>query len=253
MSPDTAPGTAADAALMTKLEAVFAPLAGRDRWVLGQLGQSLDGRIATRTGDSHYINGPEDLTRLHQARALADAVVVGAGTVASDDPRLTVRRVAGDHPVRVVLDGRDRLGVDRHVFSVDDARTLWLVGPASTRDPGSGLAGRVERVPLPTRADGTFQPTTVLRALEDRGLLRVLVEGGGRTVSDFLAAGVLDRLHLSVAPLLIGSGRPGISLPPVDALSDALRTPVRHHQLGNDLLFDLDLASLRTPAPPADP
>jgi riboflavin-specific deaminase-like protein len=239
MSPD--PTADPDGALEATLDAVFAPLVDHGRWVLGQLGQSLDGRIATRTGDSHYINGPDDLTRLHRARALADAVVVGAGTVASDDPRLTVRRVAGENPVRVVLDGRDRLGTDRHVFAVDDAPTLWLIGRASARAPGSGPAGSVERIPLPTREDATFDPVVVLEALTKRGLHRVLVEGGGRTVSDFLAAGVLDRLHLSVAPLLIGSGRPGISLPPVDALSDALRAPVLHHRLGDDLLFDLDL------------
>ncbi len=235
------------------LDQVFAPLAGRSRWVLGQLGQSLDGRIATRTGDSHYINGPEDLTRLHRARALADAVVVGAGTVDADDPRLTVRRVEGENPVRVVLDGRDRLDPARLVFAAGDAPTLWLIGAGDATGEGSTravtVAAGVERVPLLLRDDGTFDPERVIEALARRGLERVLVEGGGRTVSSFLAAGVLDRLHLSVAPLLIGSGRAGISLPPVDALEDAIRTPVRHHRLGADVLFDLDLGGRRAPRP----
>ena len=239
-----------EAELERTLDAVFAPLAGRDRWVLGQLGQSLDGRIATRTGDSHYINGPEDLTRLHRARALADAVVVGAGTVASDDPRLTVRRVPGAHPVRVVLDGRDRLDPARHVFRVSDAPTLWLVG-SEPRGDAPEVGPHVERLSHPTRDDGTFDPSAVVATLAARGLVRVLVEGGGRTVSDFLAEGVLDRLHLSVAPLLIGSGRAGVSLPPIDALSDALRPPVRHHRLGVDLLFDLDVGPTAASAPPA--
>jgi len=223
------------------LDDVFAPLAASSRWVLGQLGQSLDGRIATETGDSHYINGDEDLTRLHRARALSDAVVVGAGTVASDDPRLTVRRVAGDNPCRVVLDGKDRLEPTSRLFTSPDAPTLWLIGTGAARATPPTTADGVERLELATREDGTFEPCAVLDLLADRDLHRVLVEGGGRTVSDFLRCDALDRLHISVAPLLIGSGRPGISLPPVAALSDALRLPVRHHRLGVDLLFDLDL------------
>jgi riboflavin biosynthesis pyrimidine reductase len=81
----------------------------------------------------------------------------------------------------------------------------------------------------------------VLEALRARGYRRVLVEGGGVTVSRFLQAGVLDRLHVCVAPLLIGSGRPALTLPPVETLAHALRPRCRHFHLGDDLLFDLDL------------
>lgn len=217
---------------------VFAPLRVRRRLVVGQLGQSLDGRIATESGRSHYINGPDDIERLHRLRALVQAVVVGAGTVASDDPRLTVRRVEGSHPHRVVLDPRGRLDPDRNVFSDGAAPTLWIRGDtASSSDPGT--AG-VEVVSLPLE-DGGFAPRAILEELARRGLERVLVEGGGITVSRFLAEGVLDRLHVSVAPLLIGSGRPAFTLPVVETLDEALRPPVRHFRLGTDLLFDLDL------------
>lgn len=240
---------------------VFAPLRVRRRLVVGQLGQSLDGRIATESGRSHYINGPEDIERLHRLRALVQAVVVGAGTVASDDPRLTVRRVEGSHPHRVVLDPRGRLDPDSNVFSDGAAPTLWLRGDASS-SPGSGTAADadadtrsasappsgtgsvspagVEVVSLPLE-DGGFDPRAIVEELARRGLERVLVEGGGITVSRFLAEGVLDRLHVSVAPLLIGSGRPAFTLPVVETLDEALRPPVRHFRLGADLLFDLDL------------
>lgn len=223
---------------------IFLPLALRRDLVIGQLGQSIDGRIATESGHSHYITGAADIRRLHRLRALVDAVVVGAGTVALDDPQLTVREVEGDNPVRVVLDPDDRLGRDRRVFSDGAARTLVV------RRASSGAGGRQEAgatgaaddvIALPSAGPEGFDPAAVLDALRARGLRRVLVEGGGITVSRFLQAGLLDRLHITVAPLLIGSGRPALTLPPIGTLDQALRPRCRHFPLGPDLLFDLEL------------
>ena len=232
------------------LSELFAPLERRRSWVVGQLGQSLDGRIATESGHSHYVTGPDDIRRLHRLRALSQAVVVGAGTVASDDPRLTVREVAGPDPVRVVLDPRARLDPTRRVFQSPEAPTLWIQGKSGVEgrvdsppreragDPPAGA--HVERIGLRTDAFGAFAPADVIALLGRRGLGRVLVEGGGITVSRFLETGLLDRLHLVVAPLLIGSGRMGISLPPVETLDQALRPPARIFRLGPDVLFDLE-------------
>ena len=228
-------------------EAIFEPLLKNARWVVGQLGQSVDGRIATESGHSHYINGPQDIERLHRLRALADAVVVGAGTVASDDPRLTVRLCEGEHPVRVVLDPAGRLDPGRTVFQDGAAATLWVQAaeehlrrPSPSVDASPAPSHHVEVVHLPTD-DGRFDPHAVVGFLADRGLSRLLVEGGGLTVSGFLQAKALDRLHLSVAPLLLGSGRPALTLPPIATLDEALRPAVRHFTLGTDLLFDLEL------------
>lgn len=222
------------------LERLLQPLRGVEAWVVGQLGQSVDGRIATESGHSHYVNGPEDLVRLHALRALADAVVVGAGTVEADDPRLTVRRVEGEHPVRVVLDASGRLGAQYRVFADGAAPTLHIVAPGA-RSAAAGCDG-VEVVELALDGErGGFAPTALIAALERRGLRRVLIEGGGRTVSRFVEEKVLDRLHVSVAPLLIGSGRPGLSLGVIERLDQALRPPVRRIALGDDLVFDFDL------------
>ncbi len=209
--------------------------------VIGQIGQSLDGRIATEQGHSHYITGPADIRRLHRLRALVDAVVVGAGTVAADDPRLTVRQVEGENPVRVVLDPNGRLGADRAVFRDGAARTVVV-----RRAPAGGTAAppTVDTLELPAdpaSADGGLAPAAIVAALRERGLSRILVEGGGVTVSRFLEAGVLTRLHVAVAPLVIGSGRHAIDLPPVPSLDRALRPPCRRFPLGDDVLFDLDL------------
>ena len=241
---------------------IFAPLRMRERLVVGQLGQSVDGRIATEEGHSHYINGPEDIRRLHRLRALVQAVVVGAGTVASDDPRLTVRHVQGPDPVRVVLDPSGRLDPHRTVFQDGEAPTLWVqaeggggagemgrdteaaAGERASAEVGAGV--EVVRLPAssaaPSPSSRGFDPHAVLALLASRGLHRVLVEGGGLTVSSFLDAGALHRLHLSVAPLILGSGRPALTLPPITTLDQALRPPVRHFRLGDDLLFDLELS-----------
>ena len=223
---------------------LYLPLTRGSDFVIGQLGQSLDGRIATVSGKSRYITGPEDIRRLHRLRALVDAVVVGANTVALDDPELTVREVEGENPVRVVLDPDGRLEQDLQFFSDGAARTL-VVRHASTSTSPSWTPSDDPLAPevlnLPTSGPEGFEPGAVLEALGARGLRRVLVEGGGVTVSRFLEAGLLDRLHLTVAPILMGSGRPGITLPPIETLDQSLRARCRHVPMGDDLLFDLDL------------
>lgn len=224
--------------MLIDAEALLAPLQS-PRWVLGHLGQSVDGRIATESGHSHYVNGPENIDHLHRLRALADAVVVGAGTVASDDPRLTVRRVRGDNPVRVVLDPRRRLGLHHNIFQDPAIPTLLITTSAGPATHGSA------EVVLIDRHEPSLQPRDVLDALHGRGLNRIFVEGGGVTVSRFMDAGALDRLHVCVAPLLIGSGRPALSLPPVATLADAVRPPCRVAAMGDDVMFDFDLSAYR--------
>lgn len=216
---------------------LFGPLVELPCWTLGQLGQSLDGRIATRTGHSHYVNGPVAIAHLHRLRALADAVIVGVGTALADDPRLTVRDVEGRSPVRVVIDPRQRLPPSARLLADDGVACVAIIATAAVASDRR----RLETISLPPMADGGIPPQDIIAALRARGWQRLLVEGGATTVSGFLAAGCLDRLHVAVAPLLIGSGPIGVNLPPIDTLDQALRPRVRHHPLGADLLFDIDL------------
>ena len=219
---------------------LYLPLQVQGRLTVAQLGQSLDGRIATESGHSHYITGTADIVRLHRLRALVDAVVVGAGTIASDDPRLTVREVEGDNPVRVVLDPDGRLDPTRRVFADGSARTVHVRREMTGTDP-QAREDDASVLVLPVDAQGRFEPTVVLSALHDLGLTHVLIEGGGVTVSRFLQARAVDRLHVTVAPLIIGSGKPAFTLDPVDTLEGAWRPPCRVFRLGQDVLFDLDL------------
>ena len=232
----------ADAALLLNR---YLPLLA-PQLVIGQLGQSLDGRIATASGHSHYVTGPESLLHLHRLRALADAVVVGAGTVLADDPQLTVRHCPGANPLRVVLDPQRKLPLQRRLFCDGQAPTLVLAAvptavPAPAPAPAPA-AGHTEIALLAVADDGSgFAPAEVLSVLAARGAHRILVEGGGITVSRFLAAGALDWLHVVVAPMLIGSGRPGLSLPAIDHLDQALRPAHRRESLGEDVLYELQL------------
>ena len=210
--------------------------------VIGQLGQSLDGRIATVTGRSRFINGDDGITHLHRIRAVSDAVVVGAGTATTDNPRLTVRRTSGRNPVRVVIDRHHRVPDSHHLFTDGEAPTLRLVAGTYDKAENPSIGSGVTEIPClgDAESEDAVDPRVILEVLADLGLKKVFVEGGGVTVSCFLNAGLLDRLHVMVAPMIIGSGRPAFSLPEIDFLDDALRPRAQLINLGSDMLFDLD-------------
>jgi diaminohydroxyphosphoribosylaminopyrimidine deaminase / 5-amino-6-(5-phosphoribosylamino)uracil reductase len=209
-------------------------------FVLGRIAQSLDGRIATVSGQSHWISGREDIEHTHRLRALCDAVVVGAGTVKADNPQLTTRHVEGPSPVRVVLDADRRLD-DRYRVFRDGPETLLLCAADA---PGPETHGRARTIRLP-RAGRGLDIASALAMLAARGLRRIFVEGGGITVSRFLAAGALDRLHVTIAPLLLGSGIPAFTLPDAPALADGMRLDWSLHRVGSDLLLDIPLGRAR--------
>jgi riboflavin-specific deaminase-like protein len=213
-----------------------------DLVVIGQFGQSIDARIATVSGHSHYINGTEGLAHLHRLRALVDAVVVGVGAALADDPQLTVRRVSGPSPARVVIDPNGRLPATARLFNNDGVRRLVLTTAAAR----ASLPAGVERVVLPENR-GEIAPAAMLAALAERGFRRILVEGGAVTVSRFLAASCLDRLHVVIAPIIIGAGPPSVTLAPIARIDEALRAPMRVHVLGEEVLLDCDLAAQRLP------
>jgi diaminohydroxyphosphoribosylaminopyrimidine deaminase/5-amino-6-(5-phosphoribosylamino)uracil reductase len=224
-------------------EDIFGPLRRGnvdDLVVVAQIGQSLDGRLATVSGHSHYINGPSGLAHLHRLRALVDAVVIGVGTALADDPQLTVRRVAGPHPARVVIDPAGRLPPGARLLARDGAPRL-VVTAAKARPP---LPADVEIVALPA-SDGRIAPAAIVSALAARGFRRMLIEGGAETVSRFVAANCLDRLHVVVAPIILGSGRASLALPPIERADEALRAPMRVHRLDGEVLLDCDLSAQR--------
>lgn len=229
----------------SRWERIFGPLrAGQvdDLLVVGQIGQSLDGRAATSTGHSHYINGAEGLDHLHRLRSLMDAVVVGVGTALADDPQLTVRRVAGPSPARVVIDPNGRLPAAARMLRDDGVRRVVI----AAGDCGAPLPGGVERAEL-RATQGRLDPCDILACLAARGLRRILIEGGPATVARFLEARCLDRLHVVVAPVILGGGRASLDLAPITRCDEALRPRTVTHVLGDEVLFDCDLTAQRRP------
>jgi len=207
---------------------------------VGHLGQSLDGFIATHSGDSQFVTGSENLRHMHRMRALCDAIVVGAGTVAADDPQLTTRHVPGPSPLRVVFDPARRLEDHYRVFSDDAAATIYVCAKSLCR-PGETHVGLAAVVGVEDES-GIVDASRVLALLRARGCHRVFVEGGGVTVSMFLEAGLLDCLQMAIAPLIIGDGRPAIRFQqPPAVLGDCHRPRYRVFRMGGDVLFDCQL------------
>lgn len=216
---------------------------GNAPYVVAQLGQSLDGRIATATGESRWINREAALAHLHRLRAAVDAVVVGIGTVIADDPLLTVRRVPlpanKGQPARVVIDPSGRLPLEAGVLTEDGAARVAISAI------GHAPVAACENIQL-ERTEAGLCPYAIVTSLFNRGYKRLLIEGGARTISKFIDAGAIDRLHVLVAPMIIGSGKTGLDLEPIDKLDRSLRPPSTVHVLADgDVLFDCDLAAAR--------
>lgn len=185
-------------------------------YVALKLALSLDGRIATRTGASKWVTGPEARAKVQELRARHDAVAVGIGTALADDPRLTVRSAgtlpSGRLPVRVVFDSRLRLPLNsRLVQTAREAPTWVLTGGDAPGDAEQALldAGCAV-VRVPNSAEGRVDVTAALRLLSSQGLVSVLVEGGAELAGSLLASRLADELHAFIAPILLGPrGRPG--------------------------------------------
>lgn len=202
-----------------------------------KLATSLDGRIATASGESRWITGEPARRAVHQLRAEHEAVLIGIETALADDPELTVRLPGwnGRQPARVVLDSRQRLTPGcRLVTTARDIPTYVVA--TSPPDPALTAAGvRVIQV----RAVGEDRPElkTIVAALAAEGLSRIFVEGGGQVAASFLRCGLVDALEWFRAPIVIGGeGRPGVGALAVAALVDAphfRRVEVR--ELGDDL------------------
>jgi GTP cyclohydrolase II len=218
-------------------------------YVVLKYAQTLDGRIATATGDSKWISGTEERTLSHALRAACDGVLVGVGTVLQDDPQLTVRMVRGTSPVRAVLDTTLRTPSTAKVLG-PDAATVVLTTDAAPPDRREELqaAGVAVRVVPPGPGGVDLGPA--LAALGEFGVRTLLVEGGSRVLTSLLAAGFVDRLVVSVSPTIIGSGTEAVGQLGTRRIAEGLRLANRSvHLAGDDVLLAWDLVE-REPSDP---
>jgi GTP cyclohydrolase II len=218
------------------------PRPRKDRpYVVAKLAQTLDGRVATSTGDSRWISGVEERRVTHALRAAVDAVLVGIGTVLADDPQLTVRLVPGASPIRVVLDARLRIPTTAHVLDDRAASCVYTTGaaPGGRRMALRSLGAGVRTVPA--SVDGVDLPQA-LRDLRRTGTRTLLVEGGARVVTSMLAGGLVDRAIVSVSPMILGTGRDAVGQLGIRRIGEALRLANRSvHLAGEDLLIAGDV------------
>lgn len=214
--------------------------------VLLKLGQSLDGRIATRTGASRWITSEAARRHAHRWRSFVDVIAVGAGTVLADDPRLSVRLVRGRDPRPLVVDGRLRVSPQARIFGGE--RPILVTGASVPTERLRPFADRgVEVWALPDEG-GRIHLDAVARAAGERQITSLLVEGGRTLAAAALRDRAVDEVMIYVAPLLIGDGTPSIGDLGVDSLEQALRLEeARTRRLGPDLLIT---AKVRYPCSP---
>lgn len=214
-------------------------------FVTVKFAQSLDGRIATATGDSQWISSAASRRFAHQLRREHDAIMVGIGTVLADDPELNVRLVRGRDPLRIVIDSSLRVPLTARVFA-NGAASHTLVATNETADAARAreikdLGAEVLRFAPPPDQSGV-NIALLFEELARRGIASVLVEGGKGIITSLLAARAVDRLIVVIAPKIIGQGTEAIGDLGITRLSDAITfSSVKIRRLGEDVIFDARL------------
>jgi riboflavin-specific deaminase-like protein len=211
-------------------------------FVVLKYAQSLDGRIATATGDARWISGEAERRMSHALRAACDSVLVGVGTVIQDDPELTVRMVAGASPRRVVLDTSLRVPATAKILGPDAATTV-ITTDRSDADRRVELRGQGVRVDVVPQDAGRVDLRAALATLRASGAESVLVEGGSGVITALLAARLVDRIVVGVAPIVIGAGTQAVEDLGVTCVTDGIRLVNRSMvAVGDDVLLAYDVA-----------
>ena len=204
-----------------------------------KLAASLDGRIATATGESRWITGPESRRYVHHLRATHDAVMIGRATAQADDPMLDIRDLGLSHanPVRIVLDSQLSLSASTHLGQTATQIPLWICHATKARGADNWDKTGATLIEVPEDKNG-LNLNSLLQSLADRGLTRILIEGGGQLAASFINAGLVDRLEVFHAGLLLGeTGTPALGSLPFQTLVEHPRFKQTDTRiLGNDIL-----------------
>ena len=216
-------------------------LSDRRPFVVVKYAQSIDGRIATSSGDSKWISGEDERAVSHALRARCDAIMVGAGTVLADDPQLTVRLVHGASPLRVVVDSTLRVSAEARVLD-DEAASLVITTERSDPEKRYLLRARGVAVRMVRSGPGGIDLPAALRLLSGMGVDSLLVEGGARLITSMLAHDLADRLVVAVAPLILGEGMQSVGDLGIGSVREGLRLGQPSvHPVGDDVLLAWDV------------
>jgi 3,4-dihydroxy 2-butanone 4-phosphate synthase/GTP cyclohydrolase II len=210
-------------------------------YVVLKFAQTLDGRIATATGDAKWISTEAERSVAHALRASCDCVLVGIGTVMQDDPQLTVRLVAGASPRRAVLDSTARTPLTAQALGAD-AATIVLTTERASEHRRAALRAAGARVEVVASGDDGVDVAAALKRLSQSGIRSVLVEGGAKVITSMLSAGVVDRMIVAVSPLIIGTGTEAVRDLGVSRITDGIHLVNRSmHPVGDDVLLAWDV------------
>ncbi len=201
--------------------------------------QTIDGRIAARTGDARWVSGERALRLAHELRASHNAIMVGIGTVLADDPRLTTRLVMGTSPVRVIVDSTLRLPLDANVLADRTSPTIVATSGTASEERADAIRARGGRIlRVPATASGAVDLAAVLAVLRREGITTLLIEGGRGIITSALREQLVDRLTVCIAPKVIGEGIEAVGDLSIDYLRDAVTfTRSRFISCGEDVVF----------------
>ena len=214
-------------------EIIIPLLTKNDNFLIGQIGQSLDGKIALNNGNSHYINEKESILYLHCLRAVCDGVLVGVNTVIKDNPLLTTRKIKGSNPVRLIIDPSLKLS-NRYKIFKDDNRNIIFTNSNKQKKINNTL---IIKFPKKNFTNNIF------KYLKKTSFKNILVEGGPTTLSNFIEMKLLNYMQFIISPTLIGSGIDSLKLKPITNLKNAIRVKNTISKLGKEIVMTLNLNS----------
>ena len=202
----------------------------KKKFYIGQIGQSLDGKIALLNGNSHYINDKNSISYLHSLRSICDAVVVGVNTIRKDDPLLTTRAIKGPNPQRIIIDPSLKLTNKYQVFKDGMPNIIF------THSKLNKKFNNTQIYKLPERNFTNL----IYQNINRLGYKLVLVEGGSKTISKFLENKLLNIMQFIIAPTIIGSGINSINIEPITNLKNVIRTKNNIYKFGKEIIVSLE-------------
>ena len=205
----------------------------KDRVFIGQIGQSLDAKIALNNGNSHYINEKESITYLHCLRSISDGVLVGVNTIIKDNPLLTTRKIKGQNPTRLIIDPSLKLTNKYKIFKDKNTNIIFTTSNKTKNLNNTTI------VKLPKK-DFTLG---VYKFLKKSSLKYILIEGGPTTLSHFIEQNLINYMQFIISPTLIGSGINSVKLKPITNLKKAIRRKSNFAKLGKEIVATLDFNS----------
>ena len=205
----------------------------KDRNFIGQIGQSLDAKIALNNGNSHYINQKESITYLHCLRSISDGVLVGVNTIIKDNPLLTTRKIKGQNPTRLIIDPSLKLTNKYKIFKDKNTNIVF-----TTSNKTKNLNNtRIVKLP---KKDFTL---SIYKFLKKSSLKYILIEGGPTTLSHFIEQNLINYMQFIISPTLIGSGINSVKLKPITNLKKAIRRKSNFAKLGKEIIATFDFNS----------